>query len=61
LKEESDIVHCPSCCGIAAVILLATIDGRSLALAGHAVVLGPLTAVAAVSWGRVALAAADEC
>lgn len=50
LKEESDIVHCPSSCGIGAVFLIATTDWRSLALTGHAVVLGHLTAVAAVSW-----------
>jgi hypothetical protein len=57
LKEESDIVHCPSSCGIGAVFLFATTDWRSLALTGHAVVLGHLTAVAAVSWGGAALAA----
>ncbi len=57
LKEESDIVHCPSSCGIAAGFLLVTTDGRSLALTGHAVDLGRLTAVAAVSWGGAALAA----
>ena len=57
LKEESDIVHCPSSCGIAAGFLLATTDGRSLSLTGHAVVLGCLTTVAAVSWGGAALAA----
>jgi hypothetical protein len=57
LKEESDIVHCPSSCGIGAVFLFATTDGHSLALTGHAVVLGHLTAVAAVSWGGAALAA----
>jgi len=50
LKEESEIVHCPSSCGIGAIFLLATTDGRSLALTGHAVVLGRLTAVAVVSW-----------
>jgi hypothetical protein len=42
LKEESEIVHCPSSCGIGAIFLLATTDGRSLALTGHA--------VAVVSW-----------
>ena len=57
LKEESDIVHCPSSCGIGAVFLFATTDWRSLALTGHAVVFGHLTAVAAVSWGGAALAA----
>ena len=57
LKEESDIVHCPSSCGIGAVFLFATTDWRSLALTGHAVVLWHLTAVAAVSWGGAALAA----
>ena len=57
LKEESDIVHCPSSCGIGAVFLFATTDWRSLALTGHAVVLGHLTVVAAVSWGGAALAA----
>ncbi len=57
LKEESDIVHCPSSCGIAAGFLLATTDGHSLAFTGHAVVLGRLPAVAAVSWGGAALAA----
>jgi hypothetical protein len=50
-------VHCPSSCGIGAVFLFATTDGRSLALTGHAVVLGRFTAVAAVSWGGASLAA----
>ncbi len=36
--------------GIGAIFLLATTDGRSLVLTGHAVVLGRLTAVAVVSW-----------
>jgi hypothetical protein len=57
LKEESYIEHCPSSCGIGAVFLFATTDWRSLALTGHAVVLGHLNAVAAVSWGGAALAA----
>jgi hypothetical protein len=57
LKEESDIVLCPSSCRIGAVFLLAATDRRSLALTGHAVVLGRLTAVAAVSWGGASLAA----
>ncbi len=50
LKEESEIVHCSSSCGIGAIFLLAITDGRSLALTGHAVDLGRLTAVAVVSW-----------
>ena len=56
LKEESDIVHCPSSCGIGAVFLFATTDWRSLALTGNAGVLGHLTAVAAVSRGGAASA-----
>jgi hypothetical protein len=50
-------MHCPSSCGIAAGFLLATTYGRSLSFTGHAVVLGRLPAVAAVSWGGAALAA----
>ncbi len=51
------MVHCPSSCGIGVIFLLATTDGRSLALTGHAVVLGRLTAVAVVSRGGAASAA----